>query len=176
MKPIILKKQNQVNEIKDKLNKSNLVLLCNYSGSDVSLLNSLRKELRKNKAEIKVYKNTLTKLALNEMQNNTLDQYLEGPTAMINADEDPLQVIKFFKKFLGANEVFKFKAGLFTNEFIGEKEFSELAKLPPREELIARVIGLLKSPITNLVSNLSSPLRGFVYVLNSIKVKKEEEK
>ena len=175
MKAIIEAKQSNIDEIKGKLNNSNLILLCNYCGADVSLLNSLRKELRKNNAEIKVYKNTLTKRALNEIQNNSLDQYLNGPTALINTENDPLQLIKFLHKFLNENEVFKFKAGLFTNEFITEQQFKELAKLPPKEELLAKVVGLIKSPITNFVTNLSSPLRGFVYVLNSIKVKKEEE-
>ncbi len=168
MKTVIKQKQTVVNEIKEKLEKANVAIFCDYIGSNVALINKLRKDLKQNKAVVKVYKNTLTKRALNEA-NITCDQsFLSQNTALITSDDDAMNIIKLFSKFLKENETFKFKAGILEKDFILENDFKEIAKLPGRDELIAKLIGLIKSPISNLVMNLSSPIRGLVITLDQI--------
>jgi len=83
-----------------------------------------------------------------------------------------MAIIKLFSGFMKNNETIKFKAGILEDKFISEGDFKEIATLPSKEELIAKLIGLMKSPISNLVLNLSSPIRGLVNTLDQIKDQK----
>lgn len=161
-----------IDEIRNKIGKSEITIFTDYRGLNVALLTKFRRKLRENSAELQVYKNTFSRRALDQLNLAYETEMLEGPTAVITASQEPTKAAKEVVSFAKDNQNVVVKGGVFENRVLNAEQIQELAKLPSREELIAQVIGSMKSPLTGLVMTLSGPVRGLVYVLNSIKEKK----
>ncbi|MDP3013919.1 MAG: 50S ribosomal protein L10, partial [Candidatus Subteraquimicrobiales bacterium] len=97
----------------------------------------------------------------------SLDSYLIGPTGIAFAKGDFLSFLKALNEISKKYECFEAKAGLVDGEILDASKLKILANLPSREELIAKLVGTLKSPLSNVVNTLVSPIRGLVYLLNS---------
>ncbi|SHF82651.1 LSU ribosomal protein L10P [Caldanaerobius fijiensis DSM 17918] len=161
-----------VQELKEKLSTAQAAILVDYKGINVEEDTKLRRELRQSGVEYKVVKNTLLSIAAKELGYEGLLPYLEGPTALALGVKDPVAPAKVLYNYAKDHENFKFKVGILQGNIIGVDEIINLAKLPPKEELIAKVLGSMNAPIANFVGVLSATLRNFVYVLNAIKEKK----
>ena len=163
-------KKVMVKEIKKKIDNSELVIFTQYSGLGVSSNEALRGDLRKVNAEYKVYKNTLVKRALSkDIEGLDSDAILAGPTSFVFSETDPVTPAKIVAKFSKENEALQIKGGLYQNAFITSDKVKELASLPSREELLAKLVYLLNAPISGLVNVLHGNLRKLVYALNAIK-------
>jgi large subunit ribosomal protein L10 len=171
--------KDQKKEIVENLSKeiieSKTVVICNYKGLDVEGLSNLRKELRENKAMITVTKKTLAKLAFKKagIDMNTKD--LEGQLAFVCGGEDEITTPKILAKFAKDNENLQILSGSLEKEVISDEEILNLSKLPGREELLAKVVYCLKSPINGFAQALAGNLRNLVFVLNAVKEGKEEK-
>jgi large subunit ribosomal protein L10 len=163
-----------VKQLKEKIEASRIVILANYRGLKVPEMETLRKSLRENKSEAKVYKNTLVRMALADLNIECPSELLSGPTIFISSSEDAATASKAAANFGQEVEAFELMGGFLDKENISKAVLAELAKLPSRDELIAKTVAGIKAPITNFVMGLSSPIRGFIYVLNSIQTKKTE--
>ena len=168
-----LEKEKVVGTIKEKINDSTVVVFADFRGLSVGELTSLRKQVRKEGGSAVVYKNTLAKRALDELNIACPNAFLEGPSLFLNA-QDPVKLTKILVKFAKDVESFSIKGGFLDKAVLNEKDLTALATLPSREELIAQVVGTVKAPLTKLVTSLSSPIRGLVYSLNAVKEKKQE--
>lgn len=168
-------KEKVVNEIKDKLEKSQSVIFTSYKGLTVENDTELRRKFKESNSEYKVYKNTLMWRAAKELGYEDLKQYFEGPTSVSFGYDDPVAPAKIITNFLKSNEGLEIKAGIIDGKLINVDQIKALAELPSREELIAKVLGSMKSPINNLVYVLAGTLRSLANVLNSVKEKKEKE-
>ena len=168
-----LKKESAVQEIKSKLQNSNAAVLTDYRGLNVAEVTELRRQLREAGVEYKVLKNTLTKIAAQEVGYEGLFEYLEGPTAIAFSTEDPVAPAKILANFAKEHKNLAIKAGLLEGSVVSVDQVKALADLPGREELIAKVLGGLQGPITGLVNVLQGPIRNLTYVLNAIKEEKE---
>lgn len=161
-----------IDEIREKIGQAEITIFADYRGLNVALLTKFRCKLRENAAEIRVYKNTFSRRALDQLNLSYQTEMLEGPTAVITASKEPTKAAKEVVSFAKDNQSVVVKGGVFENQVLNAEQIQELAKLPSREELIAQAIGSMKSPLTGLVMTISGPVRGLVYVLNSIKEKK----
>ncbi len=155
-------KEVKVQEIREKLQKAEAVVLANYQGLNVEEDTELRKSLREAGIEYKVYKNTLVTLAAKELGIEGLEQYLEGPVSVAISYDDATAPARLLNDFAKTHKKLELKAGLVQGEVYDEEKVKELATIPPREVLIAKLLGSFKAPMSN-----------FVYLLNAIKEKNE---
>lgn len=132
-----------VDEVSAKLTRSTATVLTEYRGLTVSQLAALRAELRKSNAEYKVAKNTLTRIAAREAGFEVPDEMLSGPTALAFCADDPVSVAKILRTFAKANPNLIVKGALLEGRIIGAEETSQLADLASREELLAKVAGMI---------------------------------
>ena len=169
-----LKKQ-VVEEIKEKLGNSKVIILTDYKGLNVAQITKLRKKLRKIDAEYVVFKNTLTGIAAKEKSISGIEGLLTGPTAILFGYKDPVMPAKILSEFIKENEKPSIKGGFFDGNMVDTKMIIALAKLPSREVLLAKVAGGFQAPIYNFVSDLQGIIRKFVYAVNAIKDKKAKQ-
>ena len=147
---ILKQKEELVNNLAADLKECNLILLVDYRGITVEDVTKLRNDVREANAEYRVIKNNIIKRALNVNENNELDNLLEGPTALITSKEDYLAPAKAIYNFAKNNEFYKIKGGIIEGKVMTAEEIITLAKLPSRQELLAKLAGALLGNITKL--------------------------
>lgn len=153
---IIKQKEEEVKKLAEKLKEAKVILLTDYRGINVADVTKLRTELRNVNTEYKVIKNNIVKRALNENGENGLDELLEGPTAVIFGAEDYLEPSKLVYNFTKTNEFYKIKGGIIDGKVMTAEEIITLAKLPSRQELMAKLAGALLGNITKLAVALDA--------------------
>lgn len=161
---IIKQKEEEVNQLAEKMKSASIVLLTDYRGINVAEDTELRKTVRNAKAEYCVIKNNITKRALNQLGITDLDDKLVGPTAVIISQEEYLPSLKAIYKFSSNNDFYKIKGGVLEGKATSVEELVTLAKLPSREELIAKLAGCLLANVSKLAATL-----------DAVRVKKESE-
>ena len=147
---VLKQKEEAVNSLAAELKDASLVLLVDYRGITVENVTKLRKEVREANAEYKVIKNNIIKRALNANGESGLDNLLEGPTALITSKEDYLAPAKAIYNFTKKNDFYKIKGGIIEGKVMTAEEIITIAKLPSRQELLAKLAGALLGNITKL--------------------------
>ena len=176
MKEHVLEQKKQVvQEIKEKLEKSESIVLMDYKGLNVADVTDLRKQCRESNVEYKVYKNTMLRFALHEFGVEGLDEYLEGTNAVAFAYEDPSSAAKVAYKFAKENDKLEIKIGLVDKDIFDVNQLKQLSELPSKEVLIAKVLGGLNGPIQGFANVLNGTMKGLVVALNQIAEKKAVE-
>ncbi len=153
---ILKQKEEAVKNLAEDLKTSNLILLVDYRGITVEDATKLRKEVRETNAEYRVIKNNIIKRALNANGESGLDELLEGPTALITSKEDYLAPAKAIYNFTKKNDFYKIKGGIIEGKVMTAEEIITLAKLPSRQELLAKLAGALLGNITKLAATLEA--------------------
>ena len=150
---ILQEKQNVVEEITKKLDDSKSVILFSYQGLSVADIADLRKELTSNDSEVKIYKNTLLKRAL-DSKNINLDSFLEGPNAIIFGKTvlEPIKVISKFKKDHNAVSI---QTGVIEGEVVTVDTINEYAAIPSMEGLLTMLAGGMIEHVKNLSIGLN---------------------
>ncbi len=161
-----------VKNLKEKFLKCEGVFVTTFNGFTVAESNEIRKMIREKGGEFKVVKNTLIRLASQETPAQPVNDYVEGPTALVIAYEDPVEVAKALNKFIKDHPSLKLRGFVIQGKGFNAEAIEELVKLPSREVLLAQVLGTLQAPIANFVGLLSAILRNFLYVLKAIEEKK----
>ena len=157
-------KEAKVAEIKEKLEKAQAVILADYQGLTVEEDTQLRKNLREAGIEYKVYKNTLVTLAAKELGIEGMDAFLEGPTSIAFGYDDVTAPARILNDFANDHKKLELKAGVVNKELYDKDKIVQLASIPSKEVLIAKLLGSIKAPLSNLA-----------YLINAIKEKKEAE-
>ncbi|MBE6606401.1 MAG: 50S ribosomal protein L10 [Ruminococcaceae bacterium] len=153
---ILAEKQQAVAALAEKLKTAASGVLVNYSGITVEDDTKLRAALRKAGVEYKVMKNTLTGRACDEVGFGEMKQYLEGMTALAISTDDPIAPAKILKEYADKVESFEIKAGFIDGGVIDAAKVAELANIPSKEVLIAKMLGSLQSPISGLAVALQA--------------------
>lgn len=161
---IIKQKEEEVNQLAEKMKSASIVLLTDYRGINVADVTELRKTLRNANAEYVVIKNNITKRALNKLGISELDEKLAGPTAVIISQEEYLPALKAIYSYSKSHDFYKMKGGVLEGKVASVEELSTLAQLPSREELIAKLAGCLLANVSKLAATL-----------DAVKAKKEAE-
>ncbi len=167
-------KTQTIEELEARFGSSTAAVLADFRGLNVGQVIKLRRSLREAGVEYKVYKNTLIKIAADNVGIDGLDPYLEGPTAIAFSGQDPVAAARILAGFAKESKILKIKCGILKGETIDRDQVARLAALPPREILLAQVVGSMKSPIAGLVNVLAGPARKLVWALDAIRKQKEE--
>jgi large subunit ribosomal protein L10 len=165
-------KEKTVKDIKDRFEKSKVTILTDYKGLTMAQMSGLRRKLRPLEAEYKVYKNTLILRAVKDKEYSGIDSLLAGSTAILFGYGDQVLPAKILAQFMKESEKLSIKGGVLDGKLIDTKTISMLSKLPSKEVLIAKVLGGMKAPITNLVFDLKGIINKFVYALAAVRDKK----
>lgn len=168
-------KQALVDEIKEKIQGAQSIVLVNYRGLSVEEVTELRSKYREANVDYKVYKNTMMRRAFQDLGIDGLDEILKGPSAIAFGMEDLASAAKISAEFAEDHEALEVKAGFVDGKVLSVEEVDALAKLPSKEVLIAQVLGGLNAPIQGLANVMNGTLSGFARVLAQIAEKKENE-
>ncbi len=151
---VVKQKEEEVKKLAEKFKDAKVILLTEYRGITVADVTKLRSDLRNIKGEYKVIKNNIVKRALNENGETGLDNLLEGPTAVIIGQEDYLEPSKVIYNYTKDHDFYKIKGGIIDGKVMTAEEIITLAKLPSRQELLAKLAGSLLGNITKLAATL----------------------
>ncbi|MCL6560312.1 MAG: 50S ribosomal protein L10, partial [Firmicutes bacterium] len=143
-----------------------------YKGISVAGLTELRNRLRPVNGVIKVAKNTLTKIAAENAGVDGLAQFLDGPVSLAMSFGEPAASAKVLFNFIREFKILEIKGGILEGAVLSGEDIKVLAELPPRDVLIAKVVGGMKAPLYSFVSVINGPVRNLVYVLKAIQEKK----
>ncbi|MCD6528567.1 50S ribosomal protein L10 [bacterium] len=162
-------KQKILENLKEKIDKQKGMIFVNFKGLKVKDMTDLRKKLKSINSQLLVVKKTLTRIAFEDKKIKINEEKLEGQIAIIFAFQDILPTAKTVYQFSQENENLKILAGYFDNEFREAEDVISLAKIPPREVLLAKLIGSIKAPAVNFVNVLQGNIKGLLYLLKAIK-------
>lgn len=162
-------KETLISDLSDKLAESKTVVLCDYKGLTVAEVHQIRRALREKSAAMKVMKKTLASLAFKKAGTELDVTELEGQVAVIYGGEDEITAPKVALDFSKKGDKFKILAGTLEKKPLSAAEVINLAKLPSKPEMLAKLVGTINAPISGFVNALAGNLRNLVGVLNAIK-------
>ena len=160
---VLAKKQGDAEELKNKFEKSKLVILADYRGINVEDITKIRSDLRKTNSEYVVAKNSTLRFAVKGTDIESIADKFEGPTAVTFSYEDYVTPAKVLYDYAKDSEFYKIKGGIMDGKVISSEEVIKLAKLPSREMLL-----------TQLATVLLANIRNVAVVLDQVRQKKEE--
>jgi len=160
-------KATEIAELTDRFERAQLAVIADYRGLSVTQLQDFRGKIRGFDAEFRVAKNTLTRIASENAGVEGLAAQLEGPTAILFAYGDVVAPAKALGDFARTSRILTVRAGVMNGQVLTPQDVEAIATLPPREELLGKLVGLLVSPIARTVGVLSGPSRSLAYLLNS---------
>ena len=166
------KKQKSIDDIKEKISRHKSIIFADFSKVNSKDLFSLRKQLKQAGCLLKVGKKTLIRIALGQSNIsfwNRIKEHIPGQLALVFGIEDEIAPARVSHQFTKTNENFKILGGIFEHRFIEKSKVLELAILPSREELLAKMVGSLASPISGFQTVLQGNIKGLITVLSKIK-------
>lgn len=146
----IAKKQQEVNEVVEKMNAANSLVVVDYLGLSVAEVTELRKQLREAGVEFKVIKNTIMRRALDSQDLEYHEEVFQGPTAVAFGMEDAVAPAKILSDFAKNAEALELKGGILEGEVLSKEEIQQIAKLPNREGLLSMLLSVLQAPVRNV--------------------------
>ena len=171
-KAIEVKKQI-VLDVKEKMEKASGMIFYDYRGLTVAEVTDLRNKFREAGVEYHVIKNSMLKRAADMLEMEALDEYLVGPTAVAFGFEDPVAPAKVLVEFTKKLKKTEIKTGVLNGSIIDLDGIKNLAELPSRDELLAKLAGTLNAPITGFARSLSGIISKLGYALAAVKDQKE---
>ena len=163
-----VQKEALVEEIKTRLTSAEGMILVDYRGLTVKEMQGLRGKVRDAGGDLTVYKNRLTQIALRELAMPSLDEYLTGPTAFVFSGADPVAPAKALQDFSKLHPALEIKGGLVQNQVVDAANVKAIASLPSREELIAKLMGVLLSPVRGFMGMANAPASAFARVVQAV--------
>lgn len=168
------RKARIIDDIVQRLGRAQAFFLTDFRGLDVATMTRLRRRVKESQADYLVAKNTLIKRALAQTgKDGSLDSLLQGPTALCFAYGDPVAAAKALNDLVKETRILAIKGGWLQGRALTASDVEALAQLPPREVLVAQVLGTMQAPLAGLVTVLAGPVRKLVVVLDQIRQKKE---
>lgn len=161
------KKETLVTGYTEKLRRSQAVIVTEYRGLTVKQLQPLRRELRAADSEIVVSKNTLMARALRDLGMPAPESLLSGPTAVAFCFGDLAAPAKVLSKYVRDTKILVLRGGMIGQSVFDETGVQALSELPGKEQMRAKVVGVLQSPLSGLVNVLAGPVRGLMTVLHA---------
>jgi large subunit ribosomal protein L10 len=161
------KKEAMVADYVDKVSRSPVMILADYRGLTVANVTDLRQRLREQNSGFHVIKNKLFALALQESGIEVPLDRLDGPLAVGFCFGEPPAVAKVLLDFARETQILQVRGAILSGQFVGAEQVRAIADLPPREVLLAQLLGTLQGPMSTLVSTITAPLREIAQVLRA---------
>ncbi len=156
-----------VETLAGKFSQAPIAILADYRGLTVSEITEVRNRVREADGELVVAKNTLTRLAIRDTDAAAIEPLLQGPTALAFGADDAAALAKALDGFAKDNEAFEIKGGVMEGELLDTAQIKQLASLPGRDELRAKLLALLTTPATQLVRVLQAPAQQLAQVMQA---------
>ena len=168
-------KEKCVQELAEKFQKAQGIYLADFTGLDVATITELRRKLRGASVEFKVVKNTLARLAVDQAGVSELKDFLEGPICLAFGYDDPIVPARLLVEFARKHERPEIRSGFLEGRILTLDEISDVAQLPPREQLLAKIAALSQSPLIAFISRWRGFLQKFVATVEALRTEKEKE-
>ncbi|MFQ5913403.1 MAG: 50S ribosomal protein L10 [Nitrospinota bacterium] len=168
-------KEKTVAELRERFERTRGAILADFRGLNVSQITELRRTLKANQAEMQVVKNTLVRLAVRDTPFSDLEKEFEGPTAVTFCDGEITDPAKELTKFAARHRALEVRCGLFYGKLLSRADVEKIAKLPPREVLLSKLMGTLQAPVVGLVRTLNGLLVKLVMTLSAIRDQKSQQ-
>ena len=159
-------KKQEVERLQQDLAAAQNVFLMNFQKVPVAEDFELRKQVRAAGGQYRVVKNTLVRRGGKGTPTEPILESLEGPTAMALTDDNPVALAKALTTYAKANPNFTFRAGIVEGRVVSLQEFTELALLPSRDELLAKVMYLINAPARGIASTMQAVMRNIASVVD----------
>lgn len=167
-------KKEKVDAVSEIVSKAKVAIVSDYKGLTVAEITDLRRRLQAEKGDFAVIKNTLAKLAVQGTSFEGMSEFLTGPSAIAVGYEDQVSPAKILTKFIKEKKKTEIKGGVLDGKALSADEVKELANIPSREELYAKMLGSINSPATGLVMTVSGVARALVTAMDGVRKQKEE--
>ncbi|HKD69058.1 MAG TPA: 50S ribosomal protein L10 [Candidatus Binataceae bacterium] len=161
-------KTDLVSDLSQRFGRASMALVSEYKGMTAAESTELRNRLRAVRGEMRVAKNTLVRRAIRDTKFEVLDGQLGGPVGLILSFEDPIAVAKAVTAYKEAGDRFKLRGGVLEGKPLTREEIVELANMPPKEVVMAQLLGLLQAPASALVRLLNEPGSALARIADAI--------
>ena len=166
-------KAKEIQALKETFQNSKNVILASFQGLHVAQDTDLRRQIRSTQATYRVVKNTLAKIAAKDTPVEPLIERFQGPTSVACNSGDPVVLAKVLIHYAKDHPLFTFKAGMVEGKVVSISDLIAIAELPSREELLGKLLYVLKAPVKQLATVLQATGRNLAVVLNEVAKKKE---
>jgi large subunit ribosomal protein L10 len=163
-----VEKELMLKELREFLKDSEAVFMVEYSGISANEFNLFRKELKKQGGICRVFKNSLLKTALGDEPFTKTTEHLSGPSLLISTSDDFVNSAKIVANFTDMHKGVNLKAGVVEGSFVTGEGITHIAKLPPKEVLLSKLLGGFLSPVSHFVRVINAPVWAFVNILSLI--------
>ena len=160
-----LYRQRMASSVKEGVEKKSSTFVVSYRGISSAKMNILRKDLKRKKAEVLVSKTSVARKALQAAKQDSLAATIEGQMALILSNADASEVSKVLVNFAKSYEGFVVRGGVLDGAFLTEAEVKTLSDLPPREVLLAKLMGTMSAPLTRFAGALNGKTRELISIL-----------
>ncbi len=161
------RKRSTVKDLQKLYTSSSVLIFTDYRGLSVSEITSLRRQLRDKGVEYHVTKNTLSSLAATKAGMEAMAPMLDGPTAIAFVGDDIAGAAKVLSDFVRTSKILQIRGGLAGRTVLNEYQVGDLTKILSREQYIAKMLGSMNSPVSNMVNVLSGTIRSFMNVMQA---------
>lgn len=157
-----------VGDLAEKMGRANMALISEYRGMTAGEATEMRRRLRAVRGEMRVAKNTLIRRAIKDTPFAPLDEKLGGPVGIILSFADPIELAKTVAGMRELGDKFKLRGGVLDGKLLAAEEVQALATMPPREVVLAQLLGLIAAPATRLVRLLNEPGSMMARLIDSV--------
>ncbi len=171
----LVDKERKLEQYKNDLSAAKIEIVAEYRGLSVEQLSTLRRDLFKQDAKFTIVKNTIAKRAIKGTDGEALEDLFQGPVGVLFGFSDEVPPAKTLKEFFQKAKIGEIKGGLLGSQKLSRQEVLELADLPSLDELRAKLLGAINSPLSGLVMSLAGPQRALVNVLDQYAKQKEQQ-
>lgn len=169
------RKQEIASELNERFARAQVVILTDYKGLNVKALTELRRRLKEVGVEYRVVKNSLLDRAAVDTDVAGIREYFVGPSAIALSDDDPVTPAKVLTQFAKENDKLEIRVGVLNGRTLTPADVRSLADLPPREVLLAQVLGALQAVPTSFVRTLNAVPASLVNVIQALKAEREKQ-
>lgn len=166
-------KQEQIDALKGALAPAEGLFVMDFTGLTVGEVTELRRKVKEANAGYLVVKNTLAKIALSGSANEAVGTLLDGPSAVAFTTADAAALAKALAEFAKTHDKLKFRGGLVSGQLLDAKRAQQVATLPSKQELVARLLFMLQSPMRRLATALAWPTRSLAVTVKQIADEKQ---